>query len=159
MHFRFFFIFDRVRELWRFPQAFHPLLGPRVPGEQRPQRLKPTRSPLSIMRPQYEADLINCTPSSHVFPSLLGDLADIDLVNRSHIRGYEDENCLVDYTFAESRSSPRRRQPIFPAPIHPRRLNKLSPHMSLERGWSIFPINVYLMRTGRVKLGLFQVHD
>ncbi|MGF1536314.1 MAG: WD40 repeat domain-containing protein [Elainellaceae cyanobacterium] len=43
--------------------------------------------------------LETCTPSTHRIPSLPAAFG-IDLINRVNIRGYEGENCIVDYTFA-----------------------------------------------------------
>lgn len=47
----------------------------------------------------HNSALETCTPSTHRIPSLLGAFG-IDLISRVNIRGYEDENCIVDYTFA-----------------------------------------------------------
>lgn len=47
----------------------------------------------------YNSALETCTPSTHRIPSLL-DAFGLDLIGRVNIRGYDGENCIVDYTFA-----------------------------------------------------------
>jgi hypothetical protein len=49
---------------------------------------------------QYEADLTACNPSSHVIPSLIGAFTGLELINRSNIKGYDADKCVVEYTFA-----------------------------------------------------------
>jgi hypothetical protein len=99
MNFRYFFISIALGATV-FPQAFHPLLAQESRDNNAPAA-QDNEIPAEHDAAQYEADLMNCTPSSHVLPSLLGDLAGIELVNLAYIRGYEDENCLVDYIFAD----------------------------------------------------------
>lgn len=47
----------------------------------------------------YRSSLESCTPSSHRIPSLLSAFG-IEVINRAHIQGYEEGNCVVDFTFA-----------------------------------------------------------
>ena len=41
--------------------------------------------------------LQECEVSSHTLPSLMPDL-----IHRANIQGYEEENCTVEYTFAQA---------------------------------------------------------
>jgi hypothetical protein len=98
MNFRFFFISTAlgavVVSFWPYPLLAQDQQEPETPAAEG------SETPAEHNAAQYEADLLNCAPSSHVIPSLLGSLAGIEMINRSHIRGYDAENCIVEYTFA-----------------------------------------------------------
>lgn len=155
MHFRFFFILTALGAV-AFPQAFHPLLAQESQENNAPAA-QANEIPAEHNAAQYEADLINCTPSSHVFPSLLGDLADIDLVNRSHIRGYEDENCLVDYTFADP-EQPQTEATYLSCAYPPETIEQIVTSHESEEMVDISDACIF-NENWASELGLFQVHD
>jgi|GEM_PF-5669941 len=49
---------------------------------------------------QFFKNFETCTPSSSVIPSLF-EIFGIDLINRAHIKGWTNQRCEVQYTFAK----------------------------------------------------------